>query len=298
MEIYKIEVNEDISDWDAVYRYILRGDIAEAIDLLVSFKLDKDESKSVELLCNLLKEYKNVQNETDVEDWKRKCALQLESNQAKPELTHIYFLVMGNSDYIKRSGTFFDQLVGLVRYCGLYASKSEITALAGSLDVSEFHDRYSYICAGLLLGRIDDALGACDEIWIQTHLGHLFLVLGVREDSNTSVNNSLDYEVIVDPIYQMANAYAQHIADKYNMWTQAVVYINLCIPNRVVWIKTLLEHEKAKHIPLLNSVLETVDEYSINHVVSYIHKVSCHLLKCHFCYSSLLRTCLVYSPIV
>lgn len=268
-----------------MYRYILRGDIAEAIDLLVSFKLDKDESKSVELLCDLLKEYTNVQHETDLEDWKRKCALELESNQAKPELTPIYFLVMGNSDYIKRSGTFFDQLVGLVRYCGLYASKSEISALAGSLDVTEFHDRYSYVCAGLLLGHIDDALGACDDLWIQTHLGHLFLVLGVREDSHTSVNSALDYEVIVDPIYQMANAYAQHIADKYNMWTQAVVYINLCIPNRVVWIKTLLEHEKAKHIPLLDSVLETVDEYSINQVVSYIHKVSCHLLKCHFCYS-------------
>jgi hypothetical protein len=41
-----------------------------------------------------------------------------------------------------------------------------------------------------------------------------------------------------------------------------------------------------------------VDEYSINQVVSYIHKVSCHLLKCHFCYSWPVRTCLVYSPIV
>ncbi|KAI8881676.1 hypothetical protein K501DRAFT_252679 [Backusella circina FSU 941] len=192
--------------------------------------------------------------------------------QFKDEFIWIYFLLIGNAEYIRRTGTFFDQLMGAVQYYKLYASRREIITIAAELDCTQFKDQRSFVCAALLLGRIDDALQYCNNIWMQTHLGHAFLALEVRAESEPSVSSSLDTEVTVDPIYYIADTYAHMIASKYNMWTEAVVYISLCVPNRGVWIERLLSLENAKHIPLLQSVLETVDEYSIDEVKSFIHK--------------------------
>lgn len=240
--------------WETARRHLLRGNFVEAVDTLETALLELDETDSIAVkkIIQLVQKYDTLQQQKQHDhvyaekwtDWHEACEAELQKfmrvrdegfKEIDDEICMIYSILAGVEQDIFVSGTYFERVLGSILYARPAITMSGLHHLAQH---AIYNDKSVDECAYILMGCFDDAFEAQHDLWLQTHLGHALIAVGAKiSNCLDNVKMSEDQEAIIDPVYYCIDAYATEIAEKYSMWTEAVVYISTCVENREIWTK-------------------------------------------------------------
>ncbi|EPB87846.1 Nup85 Nucleoporin [Mucor circinelloides 1006PhL] len=284
--------------WEYARRHLLRGNFSESIDILtfaLDF-LDAQQKTAVTKVIELITELDDiVSNHLDnktvfYEKWaawrERSKARDSEYEFALDELDHrvpkneeiwtLYSILVGDEEIISREGTYYEVVLGIAWFAKPQSSLSTLKSLAQHVQNTSDDDA----CSFLLMGRFDDAFDELGgDLWLHTHLGYALMITGHMETSSSSsskvtTTSAIDKEDVIDPIYYSIQAYAQLIADEYDMLEEAIIYLSCCQSNKEIWIKQLLGDPilPSKDVDRVHALLDISERYGLNQVTKYMHK--------------------------
>ncbi|KAI8095467.1 Nup85 nucleoporin-domain-containing protein [Thamnidium elegans] len=278
---------------DIALHHTLRGNFIEAVEALNDSLADLDQVQltATQAIIQLLQKFRALQLIRDdkvkyAAGWTElheECGIQLENflrdfdNREKSDVDSdfksLLCVLNGDEDYILYAGDYFEKIIGCILYSRPTINKSDLAHLAQMVVLDEELDASRYI----MMGCFDSAFEVANDLWLQTHLGHALITVGAKTTDPVPVE-STETEYIIDPVYYCIDQYATMLAEKNNLWKEAVIYITACVENREIWIKTLLNESalKSKDMSLLNSVLDIAEKHDLSSVQKYIHKVIGH----------------------
>lgn len=255
-----LEYNEDEEDffwiWENTQRNLLRGNFIEAIEALNAgiHTLDESEVYAVKKIIRFIEKFQDIQGDqvnpslyaskwialheeciSELDKFMESHIIDREPEDIDEEIKLTYSILTGDENSIFASGQYYERVIGSLLFSrpsttttGLYHIAQRAIANDTEIDV----------CAYLLMGCFDDAFEACNDLWLQTHLGHALIAVGAKSSDITTMNKNLtDQEAVIDPIYYCIEQYANMIAEENNMWKEAVIYLSACAENREIWIK-------------------------------------------------------------
>jgi hypothetical protein len=251
-------MEEDEDSYAISVHHILRGNYIEAVDTLNGILSDLNESQvsAIKIIIHLIEKFQLLQeNQTNKTTyvgewnaWHEECETELnnflrmgdeagELTEDDQEIRAIFDVLFGDEEVIFYSGSYFERVLGSILY-----SRPAITMPGLAHIAQRVIDKGAGIdvCAYILMGCFDDAFEAYNDLWLQAHLGHALIAVGAKSiDHVDSDADSVEKESIIDPVYYCINEYATMLAEKKNMWKEAVVYITACVENREIWIKNV-----------------------------------------------------------
>ncbi|KAI9362132.1 nucleoporin Nup85-like protein [Pilaira anomala] len=302
------EAEEDPDEIREIARHnMMRGNLIEAIE---GFEMSTDDLNEIQLtgikaIIELLEKFQTLQEirddpfrfVTEWSQWHTEC--QVKSNhflsdieqvhdeedeaaddddQVNDDIAALFYILLGDEDHISFGGSYFERLIAYIIFARPEITMSDLNSLAQRV-VTDQDDIDA--CAYMIMGCFDDAFEACQDLWLQTHLGHALILVGAK--STDQVQQQLEEaeeekEFIIDPIYYCIDEYATMLAENHGLWKEAVIYITACVENKELWIKKLLNENalKSKDMSLLNTLLEVAKEYNLNQLQKYIHQMIGH----------------------
>lgn len=232
--------------------HVLRGNFFEAIEALNASLSDLNELQlsAIKSIIDLLEKFELLQQNRDDKAsyayewtaWHEECEVQLqtflrevneeESSQLDEDIRAMLYILFGDEEYIMYEGSYFERIIGCILYSRPTITKSELAHVAQKLIIKS--DELNE-CAYIMMGCFDDAFEFCHDLWLQTHLGHALIVVGAKPTDEVVVE-SVEKEYIIDPVYYCIDEYATMLAEKHNLWKEAIIYITACVENREIWI--------------------------------------------------------------
>ncbi|KAG0182269.1 Nuclear pore complex protein Nup85 [Apophysomyces sp. BC1021] len=292
--MFKCENDDHDEDWKTVYRYLLRNNIPEAVDLLEIFTDHVSQIRQtctrriIELLQAMPMSTSDTVTTEDISEWKEWHAnvlatyrdfAQMTSDENDESFIASLLLVLqilsGDKDTILEFGTYLESLVGLLVYNQPFRTRHDIALVASKLHLDE-EDSVAAACHHLITRNWDEAFEALDDHWFQTHLGHLLITSGYLLDSETQVSED---EVTVDPVYYVISAYAECIAERYSMWKEAVVYMNVCKANAEIWIAKVIAKREDAEGDVYNATLNYARAEDITSLEAIANRILKQYLK-------------------
>lgn len=252
--IEDLEYDEGNSDftwiWEYTRRNLLRGNYIEAIRALNEgiHTLDENQTSAVNKIIELIQTFSNNQeHQSNPSDyaivWSKlhtKCCKELdkfirscedEYKEIDDEIRLIYDILAGDENSIFKSGQYYERVIGSLLFCRPSTTRTGLYHIAQrAVDMDKEVD----VAAYMLMGCFDDAFEACNDLWLQTHLGHALIAVGAKSTDTVGSSNT---EVVIDPIYYCIDQYATMIAKENNMWEEAIIYISDCAENSEHWVK-------------------------------------------------------------
>jgi hypothetical protein len=249
--------------WENAQRNLLRGNFIEAIDALDAgiHTLDENEVYAAKKIIKCIEKFQDIQqyqsntslyaskwtvlHEECLEELNR--FMESRSTTEEPgdydfEIELTWSILTGDENSIFACGQYYERVIGSLLFSRPSATTTGLYHIAQRA-VST--DKEIDICAYLLMGCFDDAFEACNDLWLQTHLGHALIAVGAKaSDIATIKKRAQDQEVVIDPIYYCIDQYANMIALEDNKWEEAVIYLSACAENREIWIKKVCHFEK------------------------------------------------------
>ncbi|KAI9487705.1 MAG: nucleoporin Nup85-like protein [Benjaminiella poitrasii] len=283
--------------WELARQHLLRGNLDDAIEALEFLRqfVTAHEREAANELIDSIHEFSELRSSLDnqgtyIEKWtawseqckekyyRYKFSIPLPEDaqdEKDDEIVLIYSILAGDEDLLLRCGNFFEQLVGILLFIRPLSSLSDLNQLAEKLQANVDKDIILNTCTAIIRGCFDDAFQyQRNNIWLQTHLGYSLVALGIYGKDTKGLNNRRNGQTVMDPIYYGIQEYASMIADKYNMWNEAVIYLTSCLDNKEIWIKQLLGNPPlpSKDINQLLSILDIAREYKLFEIQRFIHK--------------------------
>ncbi|KAI9260375.1 Nup85 nucleoporin-domain-containing protein [Helicostylum pulchrum] len=278
---------EDILD--IALHHILRGNFIEAVAALTDTfsHLDPLQLVVTKSVIHLLQKFQALQllpsNKYAIRwtELHEECGLLLDNfsrdfdlrqrSDLDCDVKSLLQVLHGDQDAIMDAGDYFERIIGSILYARPTITMSDLAHLAQRVILENEQDEFAY----MLMGCFDDVFEVANDLWLQTHLGHALIAVGAKATDPVHVEST---EAIIDPIYYCIDQYATKLAEKDNLWKEAVIYLTACVENREIWIKKLLNESalKSKDMSLLNSVLDIAKDHNMRDVQKYIHKVIGH----------------------
>lgn len=237
---------------------MMRGNLIEAIE---GFEMSTDDLNEIQLtgikaIIELLEKFQTLQEIRDnpfrfvIEwsQWHTEC--QIKSNhflsdieqdeedddddQVNYDISSLFYILLGDEDHISFGGSYFERLIAYIIFARPEIAMSDLNSLAQRV-VTDQDDIDA--CAYLIMGCFDDAFEACQDLWLQTHLGHALILVGAKSTDQVQQQEEEEKECIIDPIYYCIDEYAIMLAENHGLWKEAVIYITACVENKELWIK-------------------------------------------------------------
>lgn len=281
--------------WEYSRRQLMRGNFQESMEML-TFSLgflNTQQKTAVSKIIKLIADFENVvSTNTDKTTfwerwaiWREQCktsdtefefALQSQDAQVEKneEIHSLYDILIGDEECIRRYGTYFEVVLGTAWFAKPQSSLSSLKSLAQDVDNLE-EDAYVIACSYILMGQFDDAFAVMGgDLWLHTHLGYALIATGNIVTNTRVTTKSTNKEDILDPIYYSIQTYAQNIAEEFDMWEEAVIYLTCCQSNKEIWVNQLLGDPilPRKDVNRLNSILDVATKCGLSQVEKYIHK--------------------------
>lgn len=246
--------------WEDARRQLLRGNFGEVIDVLnfsLSF-VNPNDAFAIHKIISLIQEFQEIREQQDEaavykEKWTTwhekcvECATEYENSSKSTEYADeksdeilLLFSVLGGKERLLFGcGTFIENIVGTILFSRPQITTAGVNQLAQHMDYKDVEtDTALKACELFLLGCFDDAFDVCDnDVWLQTHLGYALMVVGAMNNDFRRLTKSANNEQVLDPIYYCIQQYASDIAEKFDMWDEAVIYLSCCSINSEIWIK-------------------------------------------------------------
>lgn len=247
-------MEEDENDYESAAHHLLRGNYIEAIDILDQLSgLTEAQVTAIKIITQLIKQFQllhqNKDKTTYAEEWNawheecdteaynfvRICDESGKATDVDQEIRVIFDILCGDEEAIFYAGTYFERVLGTILYSRPVITMSGLAHIAQRVfDKGAEIEASAYI----LMGCFDDAFETCNDVWLQTHLGHALIVVGAKQ-ADIVDTSSVHEEYIIDPVYYCINEYATTLAHKKNMWKEAVGYMTACVENREIWTKNV-----------------------------------------------------------
>ncbi|KAI7908303.1 Nup85 nucleoporin-domain-containing protein [Cokeromyces recurvatus] len=283
--------------WEHARRHLLRGNFEDSImtlDFLKRFVTGHEKEAANELI-ELIQELLEMRTCIDEQKlytekwtaWSEKCkdkfvqykftvsSLEDAQDEKDDEIVLLYAILAGDECLLSICGTFFEQLVGTLLFVRPFRNVLDLNQLAQELEDDIDADSLLSTCTALVRGCFDDAFEyQQNNFWLQTHLGHALIAFNVYKKNMKGLTVSKNGEIVLDPVYYGIQHYASIIAEKYDMWNEAVTYLTCCLENKEIWIKQLLGNPPlpSKDINQLLSILNIANEYKMPGVRRFIQR--------------------------
>ncbi|KAI8067009.1 nucleoporin Nup85-like protein [Gilbertella persicaria] len=258
--------------WDSAIQHLLRGNMDQAVLLLETLSKDSHH------LVDLIQQYTSLpmDNETVyMEQWKAwhdDCISRFESyvavsaEDALPYIKDAFHVLIGQPVTM---GNMIERLLATLLYARPQMSVASLNQVAQTMNIHSDDKPFKMACL-LLQGLFDDAFDVYGhDIWLQTHLGQALIAVGVYP---LHALVSKQTEQVLDPVFYGIQQYATMIAEKYDMWKEAVVYLTLCQANKEIWIQQLLSPVDHQDMDTLASILDLAVQYKLPTVQKYLHQ--------------------------
>lgn len=247
--------------WEDARRQLLRANLDEAIDVL-SFSLSfvsPNEALAINSMIQLIQEFQEIrdQEEDDITTYKEKWTVWHEkciasaldyknlsertdyADEKGDEIVFLFGVLTGQERHLFKCGTFIENIVGTILFSRPQITTAGVNQLAQHMDSDGIEqDTILRACQLFLMGYFDDAFDACgNDTWLQTHLGYALISVGALNNDFHRLTKSANNEQVLDPIYYGIQQYASDIAEEFDMWDEAVIYLSSCSTNSEIWIK-------------------------------------------------------------
>lgn len=233
------------------HRLLLRGNIKQAIYLLESQMPKCTSSMQGHLVrfISLLKAMPCIstkvtpRQETAWSEWISKRKMEHEEflrlkTEDDDQVDTLYNIIHGDKHTITQSGTLLESFIGTMIYCDPFQNAKQLGDLANLVNAHVDCDNVTAASFYILTHNWDQALISYDDYWLQTHLGHLLITSGLLDhgdDSQDTILAEMDQESCTGPVQSITHVFAQMITTEYDMWSEAIDYIESCDVNREYW---------------------------------------------------------------
>ncbi|KAI7883869.1 hypothetical protein K492DRAFT_235095, partial [Lichtheimia hyalospora FSU 10163] len=259
--------------WNSIQRLLLRGSIKQAIYLL-ELQMPKCTSSMQGHLVrfiNLLKAmpclatHVTTRQETTWLEWISKREMEYEEfkrlkTEDSDQINTLYNIIQGDKHTIAQSGTLLESFIGVMIYCDPFQDAKQLGDLANLVHAHVDCDSVTAASFYILTHNWDQALISYDDYWLQTHLGHLLITGGFLDhgdDTQGTILAEMDQESCTGPVQSITYVFAQMISKEYDMWSEAIDYIESCDVNREYWSANILDSRTmSSDIPHLKEMLE------------------------------------------
>lgn len=267
--------------WHLIQRLLLRGSIQQAIYLL-ELQVPKCTSSMqghLVRLVNLLKAMPclstkaTTQQESAWSQWFSKREMEYEEfmrlkTQDDNQANTLYNIIHGDKHTIAQTGTLLESFIGAMIFCDPFQNANQLGDIANLVNAHVDCDSVTAASFYILTHNWDHALISYDDYWLQTHLGHLLITAGLLDhgdDTPDTILAEMDQESCTGPVQSITHVFAQTIITEYDMWSEALDYIESCDINREYWSANILDKQTmSSDIPHLKEMLEYCEDRGLS----------------------------------